>query len=80
MLPEFYGVIQTEDGALGFLTLQGRTFWANGKERQLLSVVFESEDKRYGWLNNTCCVLEGTIDSVALTMTAHVYSVVSDMV
>ncbi len=48
-------------------TLQGRTIWVEDKGRQLLSVIFEAEDSRYKWLNNTFCVLEGVINPSTLT-------------
>ncbi len=79
MLPDAHGVIKTDDGAFVMFALQGRTVWVNETGRQLLSVVFESEDSRYTWLNNTFCVLEGAIDSATLKMKARVYSCVSDM-
>ncbi len=80
MLPDAHGVIKTDDEAIIFFTLQGRTVWVEEKGRQLLSAIFESEDSRYKWLNNTFCILEGAIDSNSLTMRARVYSCVSDLI
>ncbi len=36
--------------------------------RQLLMTLFESEDDRYRWLNDTVCMTEGAIDPVAKVM------------
>ena len=80
MLPDAHGVIKTTDGAIVLFALQGRTVWVGEKGRQLLSVTFESQDEQYKWLNNTYCVLEGAIDSVALKMRARVYACISDLV
>jgi len=80
MLPDAHGVIKTVDSAIILFAMQGRTVWVGEKGRQLLSVTFESENERYKWLNNTYCVLEGAIDSVALKMRSRVYVCISDMV
>jgi uncharacterized protein DUF3237 len=80
MLPDAHGIIKTADGAIVHFVMQGRTVWVGEAGRQLLSVTFESQDERYKWLNNTYCVLEGAIDSVALKMRSRVYLCVSDFV
>lgn len=79
MLPDAHGLIWTDDGAAVMFTLEGRTVFSENQGRQLLSVLFESEDERYRWLNNTFCVLEGAIDAATFTMHARVYSCVSDL-
>lgn len=79
MLPDAHGVIKTVDGAIVLFAMQGRTVWVGETGRQLLSVTFESHE-RYKWLNNTYCVLEGAIDSVALKMRSRVYSCICDLV
>jgi hypothetical protein len=80
MLPDAHGIIKTADGAIVFFAMQGRTVWVGETGRQLLSVTFESQDERYKWLNNTYCVLEGAIDSVALKMRSRVYECITDLV
>lgn len=84
MLPALNGLIQTDDGARVLFSLEGRTVWVEtdgGREgRQLLSVLFESEDEGYHWLNNTLCVLEGRISSLPPhEMAAKVYSCISEL-
>ncbi len=79
MLPDAHGIIKTEDGAFILFTLQGRTVFVEGKGRQLLSAMFESEDRRYNWLNNTFSILEGEIDPETATMRARVYTCVSNL-
>jgi Protein of unknown function (DUF3237) len=79
MLPNAHGVIRTDDGAIVLFTLQGRTVFVEERGRQLLAAVFESEDERYKWLNNTFCVLEGAFDPPTMSMRARVYSCVSDL-
>ena len=80
MLPDAHGIIKTADGAIVLFVMQGRTVWVGEAGRQLLSVTFESQDERYKWLNNTYCVLEGAIDSVALKMRSRVYECITDLV
>jgi uncharacterized protein DUF3237 len=79
MLPDAHGLIKTHDRALVLVSLQGRNIFGPSGGRQLLSVLFEAEDERYHWLNNTVCVLEGTFDPTAMKMHAKVYPCVSDM-
>lgn len=77
MLPNARGVIATPDGAEVMFDLTGRTVFVerDGQEvgRQLLTVLFESEDGRYAWLNNAVCVGDGLIDPVALTTRISVF-------
>ncbi len=72
MLPDVHGIIETNEGAHVLFSLSGRTAWIESegrrKGRQLLMALFEAEDKRYRWLNDAVCILEGIIDPVALTM------------
>ena len=79
MMPNAQGVIKTEDGALLHFNLQGRTVTVGGLGRQLLSIVFESADEKYKWLNNTFCVVEGKIDLEKLVMNFRVFSCISDL-
>jgi hypothetical protein len=72
MLPSARGVVTTTEGAEVMFELTGRTvFVTQGSEtvgRQLLMTLFESEDDRYRWLNDTVCMTEGSIDPVAKVM------------
>ncbi len=83
MLPNARGVIATDDGAEVFFDLTGRTIWVerDGKElgRQLLLVLFESDDDRYAWLNNCVCMGEGVIDTVSLIARIAVSTCITDL-
>ena len=80
VLPHFHGLIKTDDGANVLFTLQGRTVWVRGMGKQLLSAIFETEDRRYKWLNDAFCVLEGAVDSPGLRIRLHLYLCVNEMV
>jgi hypothetical protein len=80
MLPNSHGVIKTHDGAMVLISITGRTVFSDLGGRQLLMVLFESEDARYKWVNNTVCLLEGIFDPKAMSMRAQVYECVSDRV
>jgi hypothetical protein len=80
MLPNVHGIVATEDGALILFSLSGRTIFNDHGGAQLLSVTLEAEDKRYRWLNNTFCVLEGTIDPVSTIMRARIYQCINELV
>lgn len=83
MLPNARGVITTSDDAEVLFDLTGRTIWVElGQEtvgRQLLMTLFESEDERYSWLNNTVCIAEGKIDE-NLVVHLEVHRCHSDLV
>jgi hypothetical protein len=79
MLPDAQGVIKTHDNALVLVSMQGRTVFTEVGGRQLLSVLFETEDERYKWLNNTVCILEGSFDPDTMSMRAKIYACVSDL-
>lgn len=79
MLPDAHGVIRTDDGAMVMFQLQGRTFFEGEAGKQLLTVLFEAEDPRYAWLNESHCVLEGVINAERLAMEARVYRLIHEM-
>jgi hypothetical protein len=79
MLPDAHGVIRTDDDATVMFHLQGRTFFENETGKQLLTVLFEAEDERYRWLNQSYCVLEGVVDGEKLTMRALVHRLVHEL-
>ena len=80
VLPNVDGVIKTDDGAAVLFTFQGKTVWAKGMGRQLLSVTFATEDHRYKWLNDAFCILEGAVDHPGLRIKSHLYLCVNEMV
>ena len=80
VLPYAHGMIKTNDGAYILFTLRGRTVWAKGMGRQLLSVMFETEDNKYKWLNDAFCVLEGAVDHPGLRIRSHLYLCLNEMV
>jgi hypothetical protein len=84
MLPNARGVITTSDGAEIIFGLTGRTVWVEreGSEvgRQLLMTLFESEDERYAWLNNTVCMAEGVIDPETLVVHFEIHLCESELV
>lgn len=83
MLPDVHGVIQTDDGAHVLFSLHGRTMWIDSGEnrrgRQNLVVMFEAEDERYRWLNDTLCVLEGVIEPKTMNMRSRIYLCVNEL-
>lgn len=79
MLPDAHGAIWTDDCATVMFQLQGRTFFEGNRGKQLLTVLFEAEDPRYQWLNQSCCVLEGVVDEERLTMSARVYRLIHEL-
>jgi hypothetical protein len=84
MLPNTRGVIATADSAEVFFDLTGRTVFveqhAEVVGRQLLMTLFESEDPRYSWLNDTVCMTEGAIDPVRAVAHFEVFLCLSDLV
>ena len=83
MLPDARGVITNADGAEIFFDLTGRTVWLerDGSRvgRQLLMTLFESEDDRYSWLNNTVCMAEGVIDPETLVVHFEIHLCESEL-
>jgi hypothetical protein len=82
MLPNARGVITTDGGAEVLFSLTGRTVWLDrdGGQvgRQLLMTLFESQDERYSWLNNTVCMAQGVIDPERLSVHLEVEICLSD--
>jgi hypothetical protein len=78
MLPDVRGVILAEDGAKVLFRLTGRTFIEGTIGRQVLSVLFETDDPGYAWLNVSVCALEGVIDTERFAMRARVYRLVHE--
>jgi len=80
VLPNFDGIIKTDDGAIVLFKFQGKTVWVHGMGRQLLSAIFETEDNRYKWLDDAFCVIESAVDSPGLRIRSRLYRCVNDMV
>lgn len=84
MLPNVRCVIRTDEGAEIFCDLTGRTVFVSKGDTQLgsqlLMTLFESEDDRYAWLNNTVCMTEGVIDPAAGTSRFQVYVCTNDLI
>lgn len=51
-----------------------------GKGGQLLWILFESDDQRYLWLNDSLCVIEGVIDAQTLRIKFNVYACVNELI
>jgi len=73
LLPALDGAIATDDGArivfsstgLGKKDERGRKF------RALLAMTVESDDERYGWVNDSLCVADATVVGRHVTMQVH---------
>jgi hypothetical protein len=63
-LPDFQGVIETEDGAVVYFDYQGygRAYPA-GRRQIVSSATHLSADERYRWLNDVVCVGTGEVRS-----------------
>jgi hypothetical protein len=72
---EIHGLIQTDDGAPVIFTMCCSNLSVElFDERPLIRAVFEADDERYRWLNNTPCVLDGVVDLTASTIRAQIYT------
>lgn len=61
-IPDFRGVLETDDGATVLFEWRGYGRRAGGGGRQLLgSITHLSDDDRYAWLNTAVCVLVGEV-------------------
>lgn len=62
LLPDFRGVLETDDGATVLFSWHGYAAVADGGARRLVgSVTHVSDDARYRRLNNVVCTLAGEI-------------------
>jgi hypothetical protein len=62
LLPDFRGVLETDDGATVLFSWHGHTQPAtNGVRRLTGSIAHVSDDARYRRLNNVVCVLAGEV-------------------
>ena len=62
LVPEFRGVLETDDGAVILFEWQGLAVLGDSGMRQLLgSFVHTTDDPRYRWLNDRVCAVEGEV-------------------
>jgi hypothetical protein len=62
LLPEFRGVLETDDGAALLFTWRGYARARDDGMRELVgSVTHVCDDERYRWLNDVVCLLTGEL-------------------
>jgi hypothetical protein len=62
LVPEFRGVLETDDGAAILFEWQGLAVLTDSGIRGLLgSLVHTTDDLRYRWLNDRVCAVEGEV-------------------
>ena len=62
LVPEFRGVLETDDGAAILFEWQGLAVLSDSGMRELLgSLVHTTDDPRYLWLNDRVCAVEGEV-------------------
>jgi hypothetical protein len=62
LVPEFRGVLDTDDGAAILFEWQGLAVLTDSGMRRLLgSLVHTTGDPRYRWLNDRVCAVEGEV-------------------
>jgi hypothetical protein len=63
LVPEFRGVLETDDGAAILFEWQGLAVLEtdSGMRRLLGSLVHTTDDPRYLWLNDRVCAVEGEV-------------------
>jgi hypothetical protein len=81
LVPEFRGVLETDDGATILFEWQGLAVLGDSGVRQLLgSLVHTTDDPRYRWLNDRVCAVEGEVRPRADGSAFEVVFEVSEMV
>jgi hypothetical protein len=81
LVPEFRGVLETDDGGAILFEWQGLAVLSDSGTRQLLgSLVHTSDDPRYRWLNDRVCAVEGEVRSRADGSGFDVVLEISEMV
>jgi hypothetical protein len=62
LVPEFRGVLDTDDGATILFSWSGlATLTETGMRRLAGSMTHVTDDDRYAWLNDTLCALTGEV-------------------
>ena len=81
LVPEFRGVLETDDGATILFEWQGLAVLTDSGMRQLLgSLLHTKDDPRYRWLNDRVCAVEGEVRPRTDGSGSHVVYEVSEMV
>ena len=64
LVPEFRGVLETDDGGAILFEWQGLAVGSEAGRRRLLgSLVHTTDHPRYRWLNDRVCAVEGEVRS-----------------
>jgi hypothetical protein len=80
-VPEFRGVLETDDGGAILFEWQGLAVLGEaGTARLLGSLVHTTDDPRYRWLNDRVCAVEGEVRHRTDASGAEVEFEVSEMV
>lgn len=80
MLLDAHAVIITEDGCEILCAWQGRAHAGTGPQgKQVVAALFEAEDPRYRWLNQTVCIAEGRLHPETLRLQLRIYACVPDL-
>lgn len=62
LVPDFRGVLETDDGAAILFAWQGYARPATNGRRELVgSITHVTDDERYRWLNTAACALAGEV-------------------
>ena len=62
LIPEFRGVLETDDGATILFSWSGlATLTGTGMRRLAAGLTHVTDDERYAWLNETLCALTGEV-------------------
>jgi hypothetical protein len=81
LVPEFRGVLETDDGGTILFEWQGLAVLGESHTRRLLgSLVHTTDNARYRWLNDRVCAVEGEVRHRADGSGAEVVFEVSEMV
>jgi hypothetical protein len=81
LVPEFRGVLETDDGATILFEWQGLAVLTDSGMRRLLgSLVHTTGDPRHRWLNDRVCAVEGEVRPCADGSGSDVVFEVSEMV
>jgi hypothetical protein len=81
LVPEFRGVLETDDGAAVLFEWQGLAVLTDSGMRELLgSLVHTTDDPHYRWLNDRVCAVEGEVRPRADGPGSEIVFEVSEMV
>jgi hypothetical protein len=81
LVPEFRGVLETDDGRAILFEWQGLALRSDGGTRRLLgSLVHTTDDPSYRWLNDRVCAVEGEVRPRTDASGSEVVFEVSEMI